>query len=128
MYAVPGGITPAAVIVWGEAGAFAQQIATGPHRLTGDEPGSVGGTDTGPFPLRLVHEPELLCLPRHRSALGRFPCRIFGVVLLPLVPTISIADPDEERTVLGIVGPPPDSQGGIAPPLRRLCAGNKWLK
>ncbi len=48
MSAVPEGITSADVIVWGERGTFAQQIAAGRHRLKGDEPDSVGGTDTGP--------------------------------------------------------------------------------
>jgi uncharacterized OsmC-like protein len=50
MSAVPEGSTSADVIVWGEGGAFAQQIAAGRHRLKGDEPVSVGGTDTGPSP------------------------------------------------------------------------------
>jgi putative redox protein len=50
MSAVPEGITSADVIVWGEGGTFAQQIAAGRHRLKGDEPDSVGGTDTGPSP------------------------------------------------------------------------------
>jgi uncharacterized OsmC-like protein len=48
--AVPEGISRADVIVWGEGNTFAQQIAAGPHRLTGDEPESVGGSDTGPSP------------------------------------------------------------------------------
>ena len=48
--AVPEGITRPDVIVWGEGSTFAQQIAAGPHRLTGDEPESVGGSDTGPVP------------------------------------------------------------------------------
>jgi putative redox protein len=48
--AVPEGITRADVIVWGEGSTFAQQIAAGPHRLIGDEPESVGGSDTGPSP------------------------------------------------------------------------------
>jgi uncharacterized OsmC-like protein len=48
--AVPEGITRADVIVWGEGSTFAQQIAAGPHRLTADEPESVGGSDTGPSP------------------------------------------------------------------------------
>jgi len=50
MSAVSEGIPSADVIVWGEGGTFAQQIATGRHRLKGDEPDSVGGTDTGPSP------------------------------------------------------------------------------
>jgi putative redox protein len=50
MTAVPEGMTSADVIVWGEAGTFAQRIAAGRHRLTGDEPESVGGSDTGPSP------------------------------------------------------------------------------
>ena len=50
MSAVPEGITSADVIVWGEGGTFAQQIAAGRHRLKADEPDSAGGTDTGPSP------------------------------------------------------------------------------
>jgi hypothetical protein len=48
MSVVPKGITPADVIIWGEVGTFAQQIAAGRHRLKGDESDNVGGTDTGP--------------------------------------------------------------------------------
>jgi len=47
---IPEGIEGANVIVWGDAGGFAQQIVAGPHRLAGDEPESVGGTGTGPSP------------------------------------------------------------------------------
>jgi putative redox protein len=50
MGAVPEGITSADVIVWGDGGTFAQQIAAGRHRLKGDEPHRAGGTDTGPSP------------------------------------------------------------------------------
>lgn len=50
MSAVPEGITPADVVVWGEGSAFAQHIAVGPHRLTSDEPEGVGGSGTGPSP------------------------------------------------------------------------------
>ena len=50
MRAVPEGITSADVLVWGEGGTFAQQIAAGRHRLKGDEPDSVGGSDTGLSP------------------------------------------------------------------------------
>jgi putative redox protein len=50
MSTVPEGITSADVIVWSEGGTFAQQIAAGRHLLTGDEPKSVGGSDTGPSP------------------------------------------------------------------------------
>jgi putative redox protein len=38
------------VTVHGRAAGFAQEIAVGRHRLTGDEPASAGGTDTGPNP------------------------------------------------------------------------------
>jgi len=38
------------VTVHGRAAGFAQEIVVGPHRLTGDEPASAGGTDTGPNP------------------------------------------------------------------------------
>lgn len=42
------------VIVNGKAAAFAQVITVGPHRLSGDEPTAVGGTDTGPSPYDLL--------------------------------------------------------------------------
>jgi len=45
---------PRAVTVQGSAAGFAQQISVGPHRLTGDEPTSVGGTDLGPSPYDLL--------------------------------------------------------------------------
>jgi uncharacterized OsmC-like protein len=38
------------VVVRGSAAGFAQEIVAGPHRMAGDEPVSVGGTDTGPTP------------------------------------------------------------------------------
>ncbi len=38
------------VTVSGKASGFAQEITIGPHRLSGDEPISAGGTDTGPNP------------------------------------------------------------------------------
>jgi putative redox protein len=38
------------VTVRGSAAGFAQAIAIGRHRLTGDEPASAEGTDTGPNP------------------------------------------------------------------------------
>ena len=38
------------VVVEGSANGFAQEIEVGGHHLTGDEPVSVGGTDTGPGP------------------------------------------------------------------------------
>ena len=38
------------VVVRGSAAGFAQEIVAGPHRMTADEPVSVGGTDTGPTP------------------------------------------------------------------------------
>lgn len=42
------------VIVSGDAAGFAQEIVVGPHRLLGDEPTAVGGTDTGPNPYDLL--------------------------------------------------------------------------
>jgi putative redox protein len=42
------------VTVHGRAAGFAQEIAVGRHRLTGDEPASAGGTDTGPNPYDLL--------------------------------------------------------------------------
>jgi putative redox protein len=42
------------VIVSGSAAGFAQEITVGPHRLSGDEPTAVGGTDTGPNPYDLL--------------------------------------------------------------------------
>ena len=38
------------VTVRGDASGFAQEIVTGKHRLTADEPIGAGGTDTGPSP------------------------------------------------------------------------------
>ena len=38
------------VTVHGSAAGFAQEIAVGRHRITGDEPLSSGGSDTGPDP------------------------------------------------------------------------------
>ena len=43
-----------AVIVRGNASGFAQEIQIGAHRLSGDEPVSFGGTDTGPSPYDLL--------------------------------------------------------------------------
>jgi len=54
MSTVPEGITPGEVIVWGEGGTFAQQIAAGRHRLSSDEPDGAGGTDSGPSPYDLL--------------------------------------------------------------------------
>jgi putative redox protein len=45
---------PRTVTVHGSAAGFAQQISVGPHRLAGDEPTSVGGTDLGPSPYDLL--------------------------------------------------------------------------
>src|SRR6266566_1124465 len=45
-----GAPVPGAVRVFGSANGFAQEIAVGRHRLAGDEPIAVGGTDTGPSP------------------------------------------------------------------------------
>ena len=42
------------VIVRGAASGFAQEIIAGPHHFVGDEPTSVGGTDTGPTPYDLL--------------------------------------------------------------------------
>src|SRR5437899_9432970 len=38
------------VVVHGRADGFAQDITVGAHRLKGDEPTNVGGTDMGPSP------------------------------------------------------------------------------
>ena len=48
------GEQPGLVIVRGAADGFAQEITAGAHRLRGDEPRSVGGTDTGPTPYDLL--------------------------------------------------------------------------
>jgi putative redox protein len=45
-----GGAQAGTVTVHGSAAGFAQEIAIGRHRLSGDEPRSVGGTDMGPNP------------------------------------------------------------------------------
>jgi putative redox protein len=42
------------VTVSGSAAGFAQTISAGRHRLAGDEPIAVGGTDTGPNPYDLL--------------------------------------------------------------------------
>lgn len=42
------------VVVTGSADGFAQEIATGAHRLRSDEPVAAGGTDTGPDPYALL--------------------------------------------------------------------------
>jgi putative redox protein len=42
------------VTVHGNAAGFAQTISVAQHRLTADEPVSVGGTDTGPNPYDLL--------------------------------------------------------------------------
>lgn len=44
----------ATVTVHGSASGFAQDISVGRHRLAGDEPLAVGGTDTGPNPYDLL--------------------------------------------------------------------------
>jgi putative redox protein len=46
--------SPPHVIVRGSATGFAQEIQSGLHRLTADEPVSFGGTDTGPSPYDLL--------------------------------------------------------------------------
>lgn len=42
------------VTVRGSAAGYAQEIVVGRHRLTGDEPLSAGGTDSGPGPYDLL--------------------------------------------------------------------------
>src|SRR5688572_28036646 len=42
------------VQVSGTSQGFAQQIVVGKHRLSADEPASVGGTETGPSPYQLL--------------------------------------------------------------------------
>ena len=42
------------VIVRGDATGFVQEIASGRHRLTADEPVAVGGTNAGPTPYDLL--------------------------------------------------------------------------
>lgn len=45
---------PRTVTVHGDAAGFAQEVSVGQHRLSGDEPASAGGTDTGPSPYDLL--------------------------------------------------------------------------
>jgi len=42
------------IIVRGKADSLAQEIVVGRHRLSADEPTSLGGTDTGPNPYDLL--------------------------------------------------------------------------
>lgn len=42
------------VTVHGGPGGFAQEIRSGNHRLSADEPTELGGTDTGPIPYNLL--------------------------------------------------------------------------
>ena len=51
---MPGQEREGIVIVRGAATGFAQEIIAGPHRIVGDEPTSVGGTDRGPTPYDLL--------------------------------------------------------------------------
>jgi uncharacterized OsmC-like protein len=50
----PQSFDAASVIVRGSASGFAQEIVTGSHRLTADEPTAAGGTNTGPSPYDLL--------------------------------------------------------------------------
>lgn len=52
--ATAAGDEPRTVTVRGGPAGFAQEIALGRHRLSGDEPLSDGGTDTGPSPYDLL--------------------------------------------------------------------------
>ena len=47
-------LEPGVVLVRGSAAGFAQEIRSGRHRWTADEPVVDGGTDTGPGPYDLI--------------------------------------------------------------------------
>jgi uncharacterized OsmC-like protein len=47
-------LEPGVVLVRGSAAGFAQEIRSGRHRWTADEPVADGGTDTGPGPYDLI--------------------------------------------------------------------------
>ena len=50
----PLGAGEASVVVRGGGSGLSQEISSGPHRLTADEPVAVGGADTGPAPYDLL--------------------------------------------------------------------------
>lgn len=51
---IPEQVAPADVIVWAGGSSFSQNIVASTHRLTADEPESVGGGNTGPSPYDLL--------------------------------------------------------------------------
>jgi putative redox protein len=54
MNSTPEWVAKAHVVVRGSGAGFAQEVIAGRHRLAGDEPVAVGGTDTGPSPYDLL--------------------------------------------------------------------------
>ncbi len=75
------------VIVQGDAAGFTQQIETGPHRFSADEPIEAGGKNSGPSPYDLL-----------LAALGS--CTSMTISLLRAIPKMAARKCDGEPQAL----------------------------